>query len=206
MGPASAFLSLAGGFAVAEIWKKVSPAMLLFGFFAVCFTAFAYPLDTYDKYEPYLYHGDTVRTSMSGADYMFQGTDSKKLNNIKPEVPEQGIEILEYEKNGGNVTMTVSAQPGSYVDTTILYFTGHKAFDQDGNQLPSAFGVNNRMRVQFPEAYEGEVTVCYDGFFLWHVCDMISLVSVLALIISLLGKNNLQKVIDSFSRIKNIRR
>ena len=114
----------------------------------------------------------------------------------KTEIPEAGIELIRYEKNGCNVNMEVSAQAGAYVDADLLLFTGYKAFDDSGNELPCTFGENNRLRIQFPAAYEGKVLVRYTGRLRWRVTDGVSFF----LLLFLLASRICRKKQDSGSR------
>lgn len=182
IGVASAFLSLAAGFALAEAFGKHSSQGLVFLVFGISYILFSYKTDTYPNYSRYLHYYDALPTTDINQDYLFQNTYVEALKDMSPEIPDSGITLSHYEKEYGNVKMTVSAEPDSYVDTTLLYFTGHKAFDKNGNELPCTFGTNNRMRVQFPDSYAGEVTVRYTGFLIWRIFDVISFLSLMMLI------------------------
>lgn len=173
LGPASAFVAMAVGLAASEICRKGFREGVFALFFAVSFFSLLNLCSGLG--EEYIYYGETIRDTQPAEDYLFQLTDTNKLKDIKPEVSGDGIELLEYEKKNGNVDMEVSASAGSYVDITLLFFTGHKAFDKDGKELPCVLGENNRMRVQFPADYTGEVRVRYTGFPVWRVFDLISL-------------------------------
>ncbi|MCI8490249.1 MAG: hypothetical protein HFJ04_08415 [Lachnospiraceae bacterium] len=198
LGPASAFLSLAAGLAAGELLEKISPKALLSAVFMICFTLFAFRVDTYiyQEEEIYMRHGDALLETEVAEDYLFRSTDTQKLMWAKPEIPEAGIELIRYEKNGCNVNMEVSAQAGAYVDADLLLFTGYKAFDDSGNELPCTFGENNRLRIQFPAAYEGKVLVRYTGRLRWRVTDGVSFF----LLLFLLASRICRKKQDSGSR------
>lgn len=181
LGPASAFLSMAVGLAGEQAKKmelgKGMPVLFFLIFIVSLLNVWGC------KNENYLYHGEAVLTTAAPYDYLFRFTDTEKLQDALPEIPEGGIELLSYEENYGNVKMEIAADAGSYVDTTLLFFTGHKAFDGAGAELPCVFGENNRMRIQFPEDYTGEVTVRFTGLPLWRFFDFVSLANVLGWIL-----------------------
>lgn len=179
LGPASAFLSLSTGMALAVFWKNIKPRALVALVFAVSLVFFAFPIENiYWLKDPYISRGDAVQETKIAQDYLHQGTEKEKLKRAKPDA--QGMEILEYEKKGSEIRMRVNAKAGSHVDTSLLFFTGYKAFDEDGNEVACVSGENNRIRIEFPEAYEGGVTVRYTGLLRWRLTDLVSLFTALA--------------------------
>jgi len=184
IGPACGFLALAAGISAAAIWEKNYSKALIACVFIISFLLFAFRVDSAGQQEVYLRHGDALVTTAVAEDYLYRFTQTGALKDTEPIIPEEGISLTDYEKKGSNIRMQVSGEAGSYVDTTLLYFIGYKAFDGKGNELPCALGDNNRMRIQFPVAYEGEVRVGYTGRMRWRFFDVVSFISFIVFIIT----------------------
>ena len=82
------------------------------------------------------------------------------------------------------------------VEVPLLYYPGYKAVDSNGNKLECLRGTNDVLSIVVPSGYSGTVKIRYKGLAFWKISDIISLISLLAIIayVILKKKNKLDYV------------
>ncbi len=127
---------------------------------------------------------------LSGAEYLLQGTDERRLTFEKP-VPGEHVELYDYEKNGLRAELRCAnrSEEESFVDLPLLLYKGYRAVDLDtGQRLPVLFGDNNKVRVQLPAGFEGAVQVRFVSPLYWRISEGISAITVLIMLVYICGK------------------
>jgi len=98
--------------------------------------------------------------NVSGGEYIIQGTDLSSL-------------IYEEERESDTITFPVFNYP--YYEVT----------DSDGNSYEIKNGTNNRIAVEVPSDFEGQLYVRFEEPVLWRISEVISLLSLAGVVICL---------------------
>ncbi len=127
---------------------------------------------------------DGIRTDyVAGGEYVLRGTDISLLEYSKIGSGEN----IEYENFfggmlSGSMFVRNNGNEDSYVEFPLLNYRHYKAKDNDGNQLRIVNGDNNVVRVIIPPSFSGNIFVKYTPPFYWHICEIISLISVITFV------------------------
>lgn len=114
-------------------------------------------------------------------EYFIFGTDKSLLVPEKYTVSGDTIELLSYDKQGTNITLTLSgAADGDFIEVPLLYYPGYSARNGDGERLEIVTGDNNVLRVQLTGGTDS-VTIKYAGLLRFKIGCVISLAAVLYL-------------------------
>lgn len=123
--------------------------------------------------------GAGAKTYMIWPEYQIQGTDVENTRSRQPILMGDAA-LTRYEKDGTRVTAQVEAEQGGAVELPMFGFPGYRAMI-DGQKAEWTLGTNNRLSVGIPAGARGELRVWYEGYAIWRVMDVISLLSALAL-------------------------
>lgn len=123
--------------------------------------------------------GAGAKTYMIWPEYQIQGTDVENTRSRQPILMGDAA-LTRYEKDGTRVTAQVEAEQGGAVELPMFGFPGYRA-TIDGQKAEWTLGTNNRLSVGIPAGARGELRVWYEGYAIWRVMDVISLLSALAL-------------------------
>lgn len=125
------------------------------------------------------------RTDHNVGEYLLDGTDFRALEPDKVSVGE-GVQIGEYNKKYTDITLTCSNQSDSesYVEVPLLYYKQYRAKDGNGNRVDLVCGDNNVLRVVIPQGFQGSISIHYTQPVFWRICEVISLLMLLAMIAS----------------------
>lgn len=180
VGPGCLLVLFAGGLAFTGEYtffdkKRFVPPVLV----AICCLAGFLPFCMFypNNRRAVLSMGETP-SSVIAQDYLIFFTDPNVMEDALP-ISSEGTEVKEYEKNGTNLMLTVSAPAEGWVDTTLFNFVGYVAVDENGNLLEATYGENNRLRVLFHEPYDGVLYVKYVGKNTWKLWNGVSFFSLI---------------------------
>lgn len=142
------------------------------------------------RYELYNPEG-MGRGYISGAEYLIEGTDAELLIYKTPYGAE-GVRISEYEKGSLSAYLycvnTLDSE--SYVELPLLHYKGYRAYaSETGEELETAKGDNNVVRVILPARYSGGVSVRFVSPFYWRISEVVSLVCWVAALIWIISKS-----------------
>ncbi len=121
---------------------------------------------------------------ISGAEYLIQGTDEKKLTFSGP-VTGGNVTLNSYVKDYLSVDMNCTNRGAGegYVELPLLFYKGYKAFDADsGMRLMACAGDNNVVRVILPEGYFGNITVKFESPVYWRLSEFLSGAAILSVV------------------------
>lgn len=123
---------------------------------------------------------------ISGAEYLIQGTDQRKLT-FADAVAGDGVEIYDYDKFYLRVLFDCvnDTDQDSYVDLPLLLYKGYQAVDiGTGQKMQVTAGDNQEVRVLIPAHYEGNVRVHFVSPPYWRISEIVSLVTVAVMVMS----------------------
>lgn len=117
-------------------------------------------------------------------EYLLTGTDVQQLYRRKIDTDEN-IHVAELEKENGQYVFEVKNDSDCVKNITVpvLHYDNYRAYDSNTNaRLEISTGENNCIAVEIPPGYEGKVMVQYHPRIIWRICEVISLLTVMALI------------------------
>ena len=131
-----------------------------------------------------------IRTDyVAGGEYMLHGTNQNLLKYSKIATSD-GIIYSDYL--GGALSAEVYVEniidEEGYIEFPLLNYRHYKAYC-DRQRLQIENGDNNVVRVIVPGEMTGRISVKYIPPFYWHICEMVSLLSVIMLVIYMLKRN-----------------
>ncbi|MCR5716861.1 MAG: hypothetical protein K6G23_08450 [Lachnospiraceae bacterium] len=128
------------------------------------------------KYAMYLYNIEAAGNQyISGAEYLLEETYQNGVEYLTRGVSD-GVLLHSYEKNNLQVTAQVENPQdiaGSLI-TGVLSYPGYRAVDEDGQEMALSTGDHGELLVEIPAGFSGQICVSFDGFWFWHVADVIS--------------------------------
>lgn len=132
-----------------------------------------------------------------GAEYLPYGTQQELISYMDTGMG-PGVSASVVEKDALEIVMDCSnAGDRSYVDCSLLYYSGYTAGDVvTGEELVTEAGENGLVRVWLPAGYEGRVRVRYQEMWYWRLAELVSLLGVAGMLILLVrnrGKGNRKK-------------
>jgi hypothetical protein len=113
---------------------------------------------------------------VGGAEYLLAGTDVDKLDRtITTDV---GSAVIASER-GADMVLSVDVPEAANLIIPRFAYPYYNATDENGNELETYIGDNNRIHVYVPGDYNGNITVRYRVPMKWRLSEFISLVSLL---------------------------
>ena len=141
--------------------------------------------------------GNFTTCEVSGKEYLLLDSDVKDyVDGLTYD--SAGIEVDTWERYYNSITINLHNMTSELqkIEVPLLYYKGYVAETQDKGRLAITAGISGRARVDIPSGFSGTVTVRFREPWYWRVCEVISLISALGIIIYLLydrGKICLRK-------------
>ncbi|MCR4648821.1 MAG: hypothetical protein K5776_07060 [Lachnospiraceae bacterium] len=134
---------------------------------------------------------------ISGAEYILEGTDESKLHYSK-ETAGPDVETSGYQSGNLKAALFVknNSSDENYVDVPFLNYKGYRAKDSKGNNLKVVTGENNLVRVIIPGGFSDEISVKFVSPIYWRIAEIISLLSLAALIVYLIKENSRKRILE----------
>lgn len=122
------------------------------------------------------------KSAYEGADklYYLTGTDVEMISYCVCEV-EAGEAVVEsYEKEKGVARLTVrnDAAQEAQIAVPVFAYRGYRAYDEDGQEMETVIGGNNRIAVRVPAEYEGEIAVRFVPPVHWRIAEGVTLAAL----------------------------
>jgi len=133
---------------------------------------------------------DTMQ--IGAAEYLLRGTD---LEQCKQRNVLCGNNIdnadISYIGNGKyDLTCSNLGSEDSYVDVPVLFYDNYHAYKSDNTELDLELGENNRIRVDIPGNFQGNICLKYKPPVLWRICEIISFVTMCGIVIGMVYRKN----------------
>lgn len=98
------------------------------------------------------------------------------------------LTVTSYSSVGGKTeigVMNAGTEAFEKVIIPVFYYPGYKAYDSDtGEQFYIEAGANKKIMVNVPAGYNGKITVRYVEKGVWRLAEIVSLLTLLALVIT----------------------
>lgn len=179
------FLSLACAYAVCHRWGVKFSGYVQLAVLLLCILSSQHLLEGYYQSVDYCWNEKDISSMIDQKEYLYAGT-KKNLAEGSVLPAGEGLTITDSEKDGLMVTFSyqaLSEGTPAFVDLPLFYYPGYQAMNQDGYRLPVVKSDDGLARVLLSAAKEGSITVKYRERRLWRLCEMISVVTVLIIII-----------------------
>ena len=125
--------------------------------------------------------GEGANPYMVYPEYQIEGTDVNDTRSREP-VLTGDLTLTDYHKDGTNVSAQVSSAEGGTMTLPLFAFPGYEA-RLNGQRTDWERGNNNRLKVTVPPGFQGELRVRYAGFALWKALDILSVLTLAAVIL-----------------------
>lgn len=154
------------------------------------FYEFAYMNGPYRVYDTY----ELNSMAMYSCEYLPTGTDPDKIIAGRVNTSD-GTTISDYQKNGTTITCNVTTGAGGgTIEFPLNYYKYYQCESlSDAALLPTEPGTNCMVKVSLPKDYSGTIRVSFHEPLLWRVCEVLSLLTIIAGFIILLPKHFLKK-------------
>ncbi|MCH5343527.1 MAG: hypothetical protein J1E64_05755 [Acetatifactor sp.] len=138
----------------------------------------------------YLYTAENMGTiNVGNAEYVPDGVPIYQMYYHDP-VAEDGLTWSHYEKRGTNVKLTLenSTTETRYLEVPLIGYKGYAVagLGSSGGQaepyITEETGTHGDLRIAVPAQYHGNVVISYEGHPLFHVAEVVSLMSLIAII------------------------
>ena len=96
-----------------------------------------------------------------------------------------GCEVVSYARKGGDwiVNVEYDSLPSVLV-FPVVYYKGYGAYTEDGDKLQTMQATDGRVMVVIPEGFSGELKMGFKEPFTWRIAELISLISIEAVILT----------------------
>lgn len=138
----------------------------------------------------WLYNEENMGTvGVVNGEYLLEGTTDRDYYFHKP-VAEEGLLWSAYEKRGTDVTITLdnTTMEERYLEIPLIGYRGYNVKETDPapeqTEKPSVAeerGTHGDLRLTLPPGYRGSIQVFYQGFWIFHLAEAVSLVSLLTI-------------------------
>ncbi len=141
--------------------------------------------------------GNFTTCEVSGKEYLLLDSDVKDyVDGLTYDSAD--IEVDAWERYYNSITINLHNMTSELqkIEVPLLYYKGYVAETQNKGRLDITAGISGRARVDIPSGFSGTVTVRFREPWYWRICEAISLISALGIIIYLLydrGKICLRK-------------
>ncbi len=150
-----------------------------------------YALQSVVQDTPILARDGFCDTRVPQNEYTYAGTEKDALRpgEIRTASGEKVI-VDNYEKRGTNLSFTLTAQDGRYLEVPLLYYPGYRAAI-DGRMCTTELGENGLLRI-YGGASGGtvQVSVKYVPPILWRAAEAASLLGVVLLLAALMKRRH----------------
>lgn len=133
----------------------------------------------YRVYETY----ELPSTQLYSCEYLPAGTLLNDITENRYDSSDSVI-ITEIQKQGTSITCQVTnTDEDGYAEFPLLLYKGYEAkHAETGEKLTITTGRNNAVRVEIPSGFSGTVNVSFKEPIYWRIAEIISALSVLALL------------------------
>ena len=177
LGPSIALLVFGAGYAYSKYFEKSArnmPLLILFGSLLVILPM----LSEQTRNNSFFRFGEGTSSNIIFNEYQIPGTDLHATTD-RAVILTGNVQMDDYKKQGTRIDAVVT---GSGTLTFPMFdFYGYTA-SADGNALPIARGINNRIQVEITDLQNAHLQVRYSTPLLWRCADVFSLITLMLLL------------------------
>ncbi len=132
-----------------------------------------------------LYYDENVldTNDLVGYEYLYQGTNYRRIQQ-ENYITMENVSFDNVERKANRFSISgIHTGSDAKLELPLFYYPGYTAKSDDGTSLQIIRGNNNRLRILFDNGFSGNIYVRYTEPVLWRICEMISLLSFIAVIV-----------------------
>lgn len=139
----------------------------------------------------YLYNIENMGTlGVANGEYLLEETDLYDVSWHGPSA-EEGLLWEEYEKRGTNVSIRVrnTSEETRFLELPLFGYKGYAVAEQEERQSGAAGpyiaedrGAHGDLKLAVPAGYEGTLRISYEGLWLFHAAEAVSLAGLAAVL------------------------
>lgn len=97
----------------------------------------------------------------------------------------ENVSFSDYQKKDTKATVYCNNNndEDGYIELPLLYYKQYQAKDFEGNRLQVSPGYSSMVKVSLPANYQGIITIDFVPPIFWRICEIISLISMIAIVI-----------------------
>lgn len=138
------------------------------------------------------YDGDcftNLKEVLSGAEYLYEDTDLSMVW-AEAEASGEGVYVERLQKNGTQIKIDCVADAGGYLEVPLFAYPHYECRDQQtGQEYVIVRGNNNKIRIEFNEAYEGTLEIKFKEPWYWRAAELVSLISLVGFVLLVIRSN-----------------
>lgn len=187
----AAFCTVSGLYYAKELNKKIySYSIIAMAAFTIISAGFFYADLAFGSNAAQICYKNDVDDFALGVtnDYQLADTDLDMCKNKQIDVTSDLLTVTSYSSVGGKTeigVMNAETEAFEKVIIPVFYYPGYKAYDSDtGEQFYIEAGANKKIMVNVPAGYNGKITVRYVEKSVWRLSEIVSLLTLSALVIT----------------------
>lgn len=187
----AAFCTVSGLYYAKELNKKIySYSIIAMAAFTIISAGFFYADLAFGSNAAQICYKNDVDDFALGItnDYQLADTDLDMCKNKQIDVTSDLLTVTSYSSVGGKTeigVMNAGTEAFEKVIIPVFYYPGYKAYDSDtGEQFYIEAGANKKIMVNVPSGYNGKITVRYVEKSVWRLSEIVSLLTLSALVIT----------------------
>lgn len=152
-----------------------------------------------DYYPAYIYQSGNLSTFdvMQGEYLPVNGGEKPKLEDYVNQIiyDDDTVTVQDWYREKGAVVVSLANNGNeiSQVEVPLLLYKGYHATDDREEELAISPGASNRISVAVPAGYSGTIRVGFREPWYWRICELISLITLLCLILYPFIRKNTKK-------------
>lgn len=187
LGFATLFMALLLGCLIEKLpvigcwWRAVSYGAALLVFFSLGLFILSYRTGvSYVSYVDTLELPSYIGVDVNGKEYLLTGTDIEALD-YDVTISSGRASLL--SEAGLDMTIEVETNDGAVIEVPRFAYPYFVAVTDRGDKLDIATGSNNKIAIQLPLAYKGNISIRYQEPALWRLAEAVSLISLVGIIL-----------------------
>jgi len=136
------------------------------------------------RFDSTVYSKTYSDSGVMNGEYLPVNTDVSKLMSDSAKYPETyNIEISNYKKTGTTIDFDISSQSShGYVLLPLLMYPNYQVSSSHDDAFKLSTGVNGIMKLEVSQKVKDHVTIYYHEPLSWRLSEMISAISILAIL------------------------
>lgn len=129
-----------------------------------------------------IYDGREVMDAGAALEYVYVETDGEALMGDN-RVHGENADITEFSRSGNKVNISYKSGERAFLEFPVFAYPYYQCRDNEtGEKFAIMKGIiNNRIRVQVPDNYEGSLQVSFSQPWYWRAAEIVSIISFLAM-------------------------
>lgn len=148
--------------------------------------------------------GNLTTCEVSGGEYLLLNSNKEDyINDVTYDVTKMEVKLWNRQYNKLELNITNLTQEEQQIEIPLLYYKGYKAEIKGGGYLGIKAGTSGRIRLDIPEDFKDTVTVGFEEPWYWRICELISLLSFIIIVINFFKRNIILSSMGKIRKVEN---